>query len=244
MSSVDPTTNPATSITAGDSSIIPNTNPYDDPLFISHNENVGASLVTQRLAGPNNFITWKISMEMALAGKMKLNFIKGKVPRPDEESPQRERWDRCNAVVMTWILNSVSQEIGESHIHSRCCIQAWSELQLLFGTSNDVALFNLRRDISSLTQGDMNISTYYGKLKRFWGDEDFLDEFELCEMGRACKSSQAMAEKKVRDIIIQFLMGLNDHYVPVRTQILSMVPRPKIEQVYGMLIQEEDCQVQ
>lgn len=37
-------------------------------------------------------------------------------------------------------------------------------------------------------------------------------------------------------------MGLNEVYMPVRTQILSMVPRPKMQQVYAMLIQEEDSQ--
>lgn len=37
-------------------------------------------------------------------------------------------------------------------------------------------------------------------------------------------------------------MGLDEAYMPIRTQILSMVPRPKIQQVYGILIQEEDSQ--
>lgn len=169
---------------------------HEDPLFISNSENVGVSLVTQCLNGPVNFITWKISMEMALSGKMKLSFIRGKIPKPEEDPYQQERWDRCNAVVMSWILNSVCREIGESLIHSRCCIQAWSELQLLFGTSNDVALFNLRREIAALTQGDMKTAQYYGKLNKLWGDEDSLDEFELCDKGSICKSTQAITEKK------------------------------------------------
>lgn len=154
-------------------------------------------------------------MEMGLAGKMKLSVVKGKIPRPEEETPQQDRWDRCNVVVMSWIMNSVSPKIGESLIHSRCCIQAWSELHLLFGTSNDVALFNLRRNMSSFIQGDMNIATYYGKLKKFWDDEDALDEYELYEKGTLCKYSQVMAEKKTRGRIIQFLMGFTDTYIPI-----------------------------
>lgn len=65
-----------------------NPNSYEDPLFISNNENVGVSLVTQRLNGFENFITWKISMEMALAGKMKLSFVRGKIPKPEGDPLQ------------------------------------------------------------------------------------------------------------------------------------------------------------
>lgn len=57
-------------VTTGEaSSLTPILNSYDDPLFISNSENIGVPLVTQRLTRPQNFITWKISMEMALQEK-------------------------------------------------------------------------------------------------------------------------------------------------------------------------------
>ncbi|KAL9669914.1 hypothetical protein QQ045_007464 [Rhodiola kirilowii] len=49
--------------------------PFDDPLFVSPNENVGNSLVTEQLTGAMDYIPCKKAMEMALSGKMKLAFV-------------------------------------------------------------------------------------------------------------------------------------------------------------------------
>ena len=40
---------------------------------------------------------------------------------------------------------------------------------------------------------------------------------------------------------MQFLMGLNDSYIPTRTQILLMDPVPSITKVFALVVQEE-CQ--
>ncbi|KAL9677863.1 hypothetical protein QQ045_015699 [Rhodiola kirilowii] len=82
--------------------------PADDPLYVSGNENVGASLVIAELTGSENCIPWKKSMEIAFAVKTKLGFIKVHFPKPDDPY----QLARCNAVVLTWILNSVSKEIA------------------------------------------------------------------------------------------------------------------------------------
>ncbi|KAL9681101.1 hypothetical protein QQ045_012882 [Rhodiola kirilowii] len=54
-----------------------------------------------------------------------------------------------------------------------------------------------------------------------------------------CNSTKTMMLRKERNKIIKFLMGLNDAYIPIRTQILAMRPLPKIIEAYGMVITEE-----
>ncbi|CAM8891122.1 unnamed protein product [Rhodiola kirilowii] len=226
-----------TSSTANSSEM--HTHPSDDPLFVSPSENVGVSLVTQPLTGAMDYIPWKRAMEMALGGKMKLEFVQGKIPKPTDDDYQKARWMKCNNVIHSWLINPVSKEISSSLIHSVDCMQAWSDLQMQFGSSNILTLANIHKEIAELTQGDMTVASYFGKLRKLWGDEESLDEEEICNLGFACKSTQTMMKRKVRNKIIKFLMGLNDVYIPVRTQILAMRPMPSLIEVYGNVITEE-----
>ncbi|CAM8978347.1 unnamed protein product [Rhodiola kirilowii] len=173
---------------------------------------------------------------MALSGKMKLAFVQGKIPRPDD-AHQLARWMKCNSVIHSWLINSVSKEIASSLVHSVDSIQAWEDLHMQFGSSNVLTLANVHKEIANLTQGDMSVASYFGKLRKLWGEKESLDEEELCTLGTACKSTQTLMKRKERNKIIKFLMGLNDVYIPVR--ILAMRPMPKIIEVYGHVITEE-----
>ncbi|KAL9673723.1 hypothetical protein QQ045_029984 [Rhodiola kirilowii] len=103
----------------------------DDPLFVSNSENFSVPLVTQPSVGVNNYITWKRSMEMVLGIKSKQGFVQGRFPKPSDPY-QLTRWERCNNVILSWIINSVSKEIASSIIHCNDCIHAWNTLQMRF----------------------------------------------------------------------------------------------------------------
>jgi hypothetical protein len=51
-------------------------------------------------------------MLMALTAKNKVIFINGGLPKPDASSLDFLPWTRCNNMVLSWILNSVSKDIG------------------------------------------------------------------------------------------------------------------------------------
>ena len=45
--------------------------------------------------------------------------------------------------------------------------------------------------------------------------------------------------QREEDWMIQFLMGLNDIYYVIRTNILMMSPLPNVRQAYSLVIQDE-----
>ncbi|KAL6571138.1 hypothetical protein OROHE_002781 [Orobanche hederae] len=49
--------------------------------------------------------------------KMKLGFTTGMYPRPSRRSEVYEKWKRCNFMVMSWLLNSMTSEIAENFIY-------------------------------------------------------------------------------------------------------------------------------
>ncbi|CAM8889373.1 unnamed protein product [Rhodiola kirilowii] len=111
---------------------------------------------------------------MALGIKSKLGFVQGRFPKPTD-SYMLARWERCNNVIFSWIINSVSKEIGSSIIHCTYSIHAWNTLQMRFaGANTGPRLLHLHKEIVSLVQGVMDVATYYGKLLQLWGEEELL----------------------------------------------------------------------
>ncbi|KAL9682380.1 hypothetical protein QQ045_014177 [Rhodiola kirilowii] len=148
----------------------------DDPLFVSHNENVGALIVTQPLVGSENYNPWRKFIERALGVKMKLGFIKRQVPRPTDVY-QLARWDKCNNVVLTWISNSVSKEIAASIVHATDCATVWEELAERFSGSIDSSFVAVQQKIAECKAAKCSATRKMKNriMKFFMGlNEDFL----------------------------------------------------------------------
>ncbi|CAM8966406.1 unnamed protein product [Rhodiola kirilowii] len=175
---------------------------------------------------------------MAFGVKTKLGFIQGHFPRPADVS-ELAKWERCNSVMFTWIINSVSKEITASLIHSRDSIEAWSNLSYQFGGANDTQIYSVQQDIMMLMQGELSFPVYYGNLIQLWGEEDALTEEDFCDLGEKCKATKCSALKKMRDRRMKLLMGLNEVYATVRSNILQMRPSPTLVEVYNHIISDE-----
>lgn len=53
-------------------------------------------------------------MITSLFAKNKLGLIDGRISQSTSYSPYYAYWERCNDMVKTWIINSVSREIATS----------------------------------------------------------------------------------------------------------------------------------
>lgn len=53
-------------------------------------------------------------MKRALGVKNKLLFLDGSIPIPPTDDLNRSAWERCNYMVHSWILNSVSPQIAQT----------------------------------------------------------------------------------------------------------------------------------
>lgn len=64
---------------------------------------------------------------LALETKNNVGFIDGICEKPVDDEILARQWDRCNAVVLTWILGSVSKELYMGQIFSRNARVVWLE---------------------------------------------------------------------------------------------------------------------
>lgn len=73
-----------------------------------------------------------------------------------------------------------------------------------------------------MTQGNFTISTYYSKLWQLWDEFGSLVTLPSC----SCDSALKYVEHDQLHKLLQFLMGLNESYIYVKSQILMMSPLP------------------
>ncbi|KAK9688891.1 hypothetical protein RND81_09G019100 [Saponaria officinalis] len=182
-------------------------------------------------------------MLLALGSKNKQGFLDGTTVKPSANSPKLQQWTRCDNMVRCWLLNSMVNGIKEGFLSAKSAKLLWSEIKERYGQSNGPLLFQLKKELRNITQENQCVAEYFTSLKRYWDDIEDLEEIpdSSCGVlaGCTCNILKKILEAAFREKVLTFLMGLNDCYENLRTNILSMEPMPGINKVYSMVQQIE-----
>ncbi|XP_074352914.1 uncharacterized protein LOC141692072 [Apium graveolens] len=209
------------------------------PYYIHPSDSPGMQIIGIVLT-ENNYNQWHRSMEIALSSKLKLGFVDGTCVKPASTSPLLMYWNRCNNMITSWILNSVSEDRRNSIVYIQSARDIWLDLEVRFAQSNVPKLFHLRKEIAHLSQGTLSISAYFTKFRTLHDELECLLTKPKCVCNRCtCTVNSKLAEFDKNLQLTQFLMGLNDSFTGIRGQILLMTPLPSLNQSYSMLLQEE-----
>ncbi|XP_074364303.1 uncharacterized protein LOC141705124 [Apium graveolens] len=205
------------------------------PLYLHNNDQPGMVLISKKLLGSENFASWKRSMQIALSAKNKLVIVTGEFIAPDVNSGLNAQWKRVNDMVITWILNTVSDEISNSMNYLDSAQMVWTELNERFAVVNGHKIYEIQRDLFKLEQGNDSVEFYFHKIKGFW------DELKASEppIQCTCGASKTWEEQLEKTRLIQFLIGLHTSFTAARGQILMMNPWPSVNQAFMLLKQEE-----
>ncbi|KAL0366305.1 UNVERIFIED_CONTAM: hypothetical protein Sradi_3520600 [Sesamum radiatum] len=60
-----------------------------------------ATILVSNLLDGSHFLSWSYSIKIALRAKMKLGFINGKDPKPEESDENYEQWERVYGMVIS-----------------------------------------------------------------------------------------------------------------------------------------------
>lgn len=170
-------------------------------------------------------------MILALRAKDKLCFINGKIEQLEENSVEYDQWHRVDSMIMSWILNAMSKELLDAFLYVTNFRELWIEIEERFVESNGPMLYQIKREINVFSQGNMPVSLYFTKLKKLWDELACLLSMLECN----CGAAKLVAEREDNDHVIQFLIGLGDHYDNVKNQILLIEPLPSISKVFSMV---------
>nr|GEY46946.1 receptor-like serine/threonine-protein kinase ALE2 isoform X2 [Tanacetum cinerariifolium] len=140
--------------------------------------------------------------------------------------------DRCNAVVLTWIINSVSTDVYMGLIYSDDAATAWKDLESTYDKVDSSIIFNLLQKISCIKQGGSSLADYYHRLNSLWREFDSLSKLPTF----VCDANKEL-DKLMK--LMQFLMGLDECYLSVKSSLLTMDPLPEVKDAYVIVSREE-----
>nr|XP_016513157.1 PREDICTED: uncharacterized protein LOC107830191 [Nicotiana tabacum] len=179
------------------------------PYYLYPSDSPGMIFVNS-LSDGKGYGGWHRAIVIALSAKNKLGFIDEIYSELDSSSTDFKQWNRCNDI-----------------------------LEIRFGQCNGAQLYQLQKELNDLVQGTSDVAGYYTKVKRIWDELDTLNTCEHCTCECDCGGKSRTLKSLQDGRLIQFLMGLNDTYSAVRSNILMITPLPSVNQAYSLLIQDE-----
>ena len=157
---------------------------YDNPFFLHNSDHAGLALVTDRLASGADFHAWRRLVCMALNVRNKLGFIDGTNLKPPDNHRDSGAWSRCNDMVSTWLMNSVSKKIGQSLLLVNNAEGMWKNLMSRFKQDDAPRIYEIEQKLSNIQQGSLDISTYYTELITLWEEYQNYVDLPVCTCGK------------------------------------------------------------
>lgn len=102
------------------------------PLYFRPSNTPGSILTTVQLTGAENYSLWSRSMAINLRAKSKLGFVLGTCKRCNYNLELAEQWEKCNAFVLAWIMNTVSKELLSGIVYASNVAMVWADLKERF----------------------------------------------------------------------------------------------------------------
>ncbi|XP_019246365.1 PREDICTED: uncharacterized protein LOC109226015 [Nicotiana attenuata] len=177
---------------------------HHHPLYIHTSDTQGSILISIQLQGFENYSIWSRSLKIVLHGKNKLGFVLGTCKKSNYDVSLHELWDRCNAIVLAWIMNTVSPNLLSTVIYASDGYTVWEDLRERFDKVNASRAAYLK----------------------LWDEYETLISPPAC----GCPESKKHVEHYQLRKLYPFLTGLNDSYENAKNQVLMTRPLPNLNQ--------------
>ncbi|GJX90484.1 ribonuclease H-like domain-containing protein [Tanacetum coccineum] len=169
--------------------------------------------------------------------------VKQLVPRW-QTFPQRHVAGESLGLIKTVNLimkNVVSNDVYIGLVYSENVADVWKELNETYDKVDGSVVYNLLQKIGSVKQGGSTVADYYHRLNSLWREFDAITKLPkcVCPVKCSCATSTELALHQQLLKLMQFLMGLDDCYQPVRTALLTRDPLPDVKDAYATVSREE-----
>ncbi|CAL1368615.1 unnamed protein product [Linum trigynum] len=218
--------------------------PLGSPQFLHPSENPGQLFGGDVLTNLN-YGEWASDMTETLIAKNKLAFVNGTLPRPPSTDLVRlDAWDRCDAKVKGWLKTAMTKEPRNSVRDVRTAREIWLDLRQRFGARSAGRAYELRRLIGALRQDKSSVSAFYTQLRTYWDELQTGSVNPHCSCGGCpCDVARQAREKAESERLFDFLLGLDDSFAVVRSQVLATKPLPSLAEAYQLVAGDEQQQL-
>lgn len=210
------------------------------PYYIHPSDASSTQLVSNKFDGIG-FSNWKRSMMLTLSAKNKIGFVDGSIKKPVSIALDYKAWERCNNLVISWILFNLDGTIAKSVLFLQTAEEIWNDLEERSGFAFMTQVYALEQQLSDISQGSSTVSEFYTQIKTVWDSMNDANPLPHCTCNLCtCNLSQKIQQRQQEQRLIQFMMKLSDKFSAVRGHALMMHHLPNVPQACRLFVQEEN----
>ncbi|KAM2855117.1 hypothetical protein FF1_025475 [Malus domestica] len=179
-----------------------------------------------------NYLPWSRAISLALGGRSKLGYINGTIGPPERSSTSYGAWHASDQLVMSWILNFMEPKLSELFSYSESAFTLWESIKEMYGSQNNAArIFQLKKDIAGLKQGDRSFVQHLGSINSMWNELDMYRPHST--------DSVVLLKRADEDKVFQLLASLGAEYEDLRSHLLMTPELPSFNGVCQAVQREE-----
>lgn len=149
-------------------------------------------------------------------------------------------WMRCDVMVKGWLTTTMDKDIRASVKYANTTTEIWNDLNERFGKESAPRAYELKQSLNVTRQDGASVSAYYMKLKKIWDKINVVLPTPRCSgNGCKCEVGKRLVELKEKERLYESLLGLDNEFAVIRTQILAMKPTPTLNNAYHMVEEDE-----
>ena len=96
---------------------------------------------------------------MYLRGRGKIGYLTGDKVAPASEDPLYTTWDAENSMVMTWLVNSMNEEIGPNYMCYSTTKELWDNVNQMYSDlGNQSQVYELTLKLGEIRQGEKSVT--------------------------------------------------------------------------------------
>ncbi|RVX00895.1 Retrovirus-related Pol polyprotein from transposon TNT 1-94 [Vitis vinifera] len=142
----------------------------------SHQMETSHLPITAHKLNGQNYLQWSQSILMFIRGKEKDDYITGALATPETTISTYKKWIAENNMVMSWLVNSMTTDIGENFLSFDTAKEIWDIAKETFlDKENTSEIIQIEGILHDLRQGNLTVTEYFNTLIRLWRQ---LDTFE------------------------------------------------------------------
>ncbi|XP_034696491.1 uncharacterized protein LOC117929247 [Vitis riparia] len=202
----------------------------------SHQMETSHLPITAHKLNGQNYLQWSQSILMFIRGKEKDDYITGASAAPETTASTYKKWIAENNMVMSWLVNSMTPDIGENFLSFDTAKEIWDIAKETFSDKENTSeIIQIEGILHDLRQGNLTVTEYFNTLTRLWRQ---LDTFEVHNWN--CVTDGLLYKKIVEGKrVFKFLLGLNKNLDEIRGRIMGVKPLPSLREAFSEVRREE-----
>ncbi|KAG7556871.1 Integrase catalytic core [Arabidopsis suecica] len=212
--------------------------PFDSQiLFTMENTKIRAPVT---LKG-GNYLLWARTMKTILCGRgFWPHIIKSEAPRETTTNEDgleialvdEDKWFQEDQMVLSVLQNSLEASILEGYSYCETPKDLWETLQNVFGNQSNLSrVYEIKKAINELTQGDMEFTQHFGKFRSLWAELEMLRPNTL--------DPAVINERREQDKVFGLLFTLSPAYNDLIKHLLRADKLQNLEEVCSQIQKEQ-----